>query len=504
MFNESDKKQIAESEHTLEQISEQLSLFKTGFNHVHLTAPCTIESGIRKFAEDELKQLCSYFEGNSPEISITKFVPASGAASRMFKHIYCLFNNKLDDNDAKQFIEKINSFPFYEMLSRSISSTGNNIEELIKEERFDIIAHHLLDEQFLNFSFLPKALIPFHTENNMPVTSLEEHFYEAIIYAVGKDNIINLHFTVSSEHLQIVKKKCEEIISCFSSNKNHKINIDFSVQQAATDTIAVDLNNVPYRTETGNLLFRPAGHGALLDNLNQIHSDIIFIKNIDNVQPQKNRTNSAFYKKVAAGYLLQLKNKTHQYLHEINSKTVSSQLFAELVAFSKKELNVFIPEKFALEPNAESLDYLYNKLNRPIRVCGMVKNEGEPGGGPFWVKNSKGELSCQIVESSQVNFTDNSQKQIFESSTHFNPVDIVFSPFDYLGNKFDLHKYKDNLSGLITIKTHNGNMIKVMELPGLWNGAMYDWISVFVVVPPLTFSPVKSVNDLLRSAHQEK
>jgi hypothetical protein len=277
--------------------------------------------------------------------------------------------------------------------------------------------------------------------------------------------------------------------------------ISFSEQKPSTDIIGVDMDNNPFREDDEKLHFRPGGHGALIENVNDLKGDIIFIKNIDNVVPDRLKEPTYLYKRVIGGLLLRLQEKAHNYLRSLETKNVSAIELNEIISFAVRDLMIELNEQFDKMSLAEKCDYLYDRLNRPMRVCGMVKNEGEPGGGPFWVKSDNGEVSLQIVESSQINPNDAAQQKIASGASHFNPVDLVCAVKDYKGRQFDLHNFIDPSTGFISIKSKDGRNLKAQELPGLWNGAMAKWITVFVEVPIITFNPVKTVNDLLRDQH---
>jgi hypothetical protein len=323
---------------------------------------------------------------------------------------------------------------------------------------------------------------------------------EAAKYGVSKNNIAAIHFTVSPEHLDKFKAQVDKVKNLYENQFHIAYDISFSVQKSSTDVIAVDMNNEPFREHDGSLVFRPGGHGALIENLNDLEADLIFIKNIDNVVPDRLKETTIQYKKAIGGLLLKLQSKIFDYLKGLE-KIENSGLAQKISDFAQSELNINFPEDWGNRSNAEKKSFLFQRLNRPIRICGMVKNEGEPGGGPFWVKNPKGDISLQVVESSQVNTKDAEQLKILQSSTHFNPVDLVCGTKDYLGNSFDLHQFIDHETGFISVKSKDGKNLKAQELPGLWNGAMADWITVFVEVPIITFNPVKTVNDLLRQQH---
>ena len=349
---------------------------------------------------------------------------------------------------------------------------------------------------------LPKGLLLFHDYNDEPRLAVEEHLVEAAHYSNDKTNTSRIHLTVSPEHQQ----KFEEAINTkkekFEKRFDVDYNIGFSEQHPSTDTIAVNINNEPFRNSDGSLVFRPGGHGALIENLNELKGEIIFIKNIDNIVPDRLKGETYLYKKVLGGLLFKLQKQNFEFLEMLEDGNLLDEELNQVCAFAEKELNIFIPNAYRGYEKMEKVDFLYNKMNRPIRICGMVKNEGEPGGGPFWVVDENDDESLQIVEASQINFLDESQKIIVNNATHFNPVDLACGVRNYKGVNFDLHEFIDPETGFISIKSKDGKDLKAQELPGLWNGAMADWITVFVETPLITFNPVKTINDLLRPQHQ--
>ncbi len=368
------------------------------------------------------------------------------------------------------------------------------------EKRFKDIVANLLTTPGLNYGSLPKGLLKFHKYAEGARTPLEEHLVEGALYACSSTGKVNVHFTVSSEHHELFEKLVNEKMPEYAKKFGVEYNISFSEQKPSTDTIAADSDNKPFR-EDGKLVFRPGGHGALIENLNDLDVDIIFIKNIDNVVPDRLKSDTVTYKNLIAGVLVTLQQKTFEYLKILDSGKYSQEQIEEIIRFVQQKLFCRKSDIKNME-DAELVIYLRNKLNRPIRVCGMVKNVGEPGGGPFLAYNQDGTVSLQILESSQIDMKDPKKKEMFDNGTHFNPVDLVCAVRDYKGNKFNLTEYVDKSTGFISSKSKNGRDLKALELPGLWNGAMSDWNTIFVEVPLTTFNPVKTVNDLLRDQHQ--
>ena len=499
-----DIKQIQEKGIPLEKIEQQLQFFKNGVSKVNLEKSATITDGISFFSEKEIENLCQFFDENKDKKVIKKFVPASGAASRMFKFLIEFlaefdfekgtvnsYINHHKEHDLPVFLVGLKNFPFYREVKDKILEFYPDYYNLEKDEKDHLFIKTLLSSEYFDFANKPKGILPFHAKNNLILTPVEEHLNETIFYKKeGKKP--KVHFTISKEH----QKQFENI-----TNNYPEVDVSYSFQKEETDTIAVNFDNTPFRLEDGSLLFRPGGHGALIENLNQLKSDIIFIKNIDNVS-QNHISDIVKYKKVLGGLLLKTQQQVFEYLEKLEAKNSSNELISEIEIFAKEKLNIILPINFDKFQSEYKIELLFNELNRPIRVCGMVKNEGEPGGGPFWVKGENGLSTLQIVETSQINLKDKQQKKIVELATHFNPVDLVCGIKDYKKNKFDLTQFVDSNTGFIVEKTKFGKPVKSFELPGLWNGAMAKWITIFVEVPLSTFNPVKTVNDLLKPSHQ--
>ncbi len=514
-----DKKQLENLNISVEQVERQVNQFKTGFPFSDLVAPATIGNGIIKFSDAEVQELIKQFDEDKQYYDILKFIPASGAASRMFKNVYSFVEEFKGKEIPEDFLKKenvkadsienfflsIREFAFYDDLKNKLAEHNKDIDTLLSENRLVEIAEFLLENEGLGYGKLPKALLKFHKYKEVSRYALEEHLVEAAHYSTAETDegvVAQLHFTVSQEHLDIFKKVVEEVLPHYEEMFNIKYEITYSVQKPSTDTIAVDINNEPFRNNDGSLFFRPGGHGALIQNLNDLHKEIIFIKNIDNVVPDRLKPTTYDYKKVLGGYLFKLQQQQFEYLNLLDEGCLANDEIDEIANFAREKLMIDIPNFFKTYNEIEKIDFLYSKLNRPMRICGMVKNEGEPGGGPYWVRNSNDEISLQIVESSQMNHNDEKQESIFKSATHFNPVDLVCATQDFKGNSFDLNDYIDVNTGFISKKSKDGKDLKALELPGLWNGAMADWINIFVEVPIITFNPVKTVNDLLRDNHQ--
>lgn len=485
------------------QIEEQLASFESGFPYLEIKEAAEPGKGILQITSDDINSLLTLWDNYlTTDASVLKFVPASGAASRMFKDLFEFLDG--DSNiptkpAEKKFFSEIKKFAFYNILDDSCkNNSGKSIEELINNGNFKTVVENLLLKTGLNYGNLPKGLLLFHSYANGKRTPLEEHLAEGAMYSSSASNQVKIHFTVSKEHRELFEKKLNETIALYQKEFDVNYSVSFSEQKPSTDTIAADAENQPFR-ENGVLVFRPGGHGALIENLNDLDADVIFIKNIDNVVPDSLKNPTIIYKKVIAGLLIQLQTKCFEYLNLLESHEITEEKLNEISEFCEKELNNFTTEKITGD---KLRTYLIQKLNRPIRVCGMVKNTGEPGGGPFLTVNQDGTVSPQILESSQIDLNNPIEKAKMMQASHFNPVDLVCAVKNYKGVKFDLLKYVDKNTGFISIKSKNGKELKALELPGLWNGAMSDWNTVFVEVPIETFNPVKTVNDLLRMEHQ--
>jgi len=506
MITKNDENILIKKGITSSQIEEQLKSFKNGFPFLKIQSAAEPGTGIIVVSdEDRVVLLKQWEEFLRTDAVILKFVPASGAASRMFKDLFEFIESKNDgpaNSFENKFFDEIDNFAFYEDLNKvCIKNNGQTIDELKINNQFKVIVENLLLEKGLNYGSLPKGLLKFHSYPTEVRTPMQEHLAEGALYAASATRIVNIHFTVSKEHRMLFEKHLNESVTKFEKHYNVKFNVGFSEQKPSTDTIASDKNNEPFRDKNGELVFRPGGHGALIENLNDLDGDIIFIKNIDNVVPDSLKESTVTYKKVIAGMLVNLQMQCFGYLNELENETISKAKLAVMAKFCEVRLNNHHNDLSSLT-EIELRKYLYTKLNRPLRVCGMVKNVGEPGGGPFLTVNADGTVSPQILESSQIDMTNLNDKTMMMNSTHFNPVDLVCGVKDYLGNKFNLIQHIDKNTGFISLKSKNGMELKALELPGLWNGAMSDWNTIFVEVPIDTFNPVKTVNDLLRPQHQ--
>ena len=497
MFTKEDIAQIEQRGSSVKTVEEQVERFKKGFPWVKIVAPATPERGIQVLDEAAVEAAAKYYDGASMN-GKCKFVPASGAASRMFKDLFSGLDalkagkELPDDAPAAKFVDKIAEFAFYtpELFGEQTCTCP--------EYRKDVLAKTLTDEG-LGYGAKPKGVLKFHKYTDGEIrTAFAEHLVEAQNYMRNEDGTANLVVTISPEHQQLFEEAYAEVKEAYEAKYGVKYNITFTFQDKATDTVAVDVENKPFRTETDSLLFRPAGHGALIYNLNKLEEEVVSIKNIDNVANERLLPETATWKKVLLGKALELRDTLHGYLRQLD-EAATPVLCDEIEEFLDKTLCVTLPKTVDFH---DRVYQIRTKLDRPVRVAGMVKNQGEPGGGPFIIAEKDGSTSLQVLESVQINMSDDHARNALASATHFNPVDIVCCLHNYKGESFDLLKYVDEDAGFISSKSYQGRELKALELPGLWNGAMSNWNTLFVEVPLATFNPVKVVLDLLRPAHQ--
>ena len=499
MLTQQDLKQLAQKGISEQQIETQLGQFKTGFPFLKLEAAAAIGHGIvapdatagRKYVE-------TWQQYKAAGRKVVKFVPASGAASRMFKDMFAFVDADYDKPTTdfeKKYFDNIQKFAFYQELDAVCQKNeGKGVKELMAAGNYKAVAANMLKAEGLNYGQLPKGLLLFHNYPEGPRTPMEEHLVEGALYAASNGEA-HVHFTVSHEHMELFKQKVAQKADYYAKKYGIHYDISFSEQKPSTDTVAANPDGTPFRNSDGSLLFRPGGHGALIENLNEIDADIIFVKNIDNVVPDRLKQDTVAWKQIIAGVLVSLQQKAFEYLRLLDAGANDAQL---------KEMAEFVEKCLCVNPMGAKVDadYLRKKLNRPMRVCGVVKNVGEPGGGPFLTYSQDGTVSLQILEASQIDKSNKEYMEMFTKGTHFNPVDLVCAVKNYKGEAFDLPKYVDPTTGFISQKSKSGKELQALELPGLWNGAMSDWSTVFVEVPLSTFNPVKTVNDLLRDQHQ--
>ncbi|UZO81600.1 DUF4301 family protein [Aquimarina sp. ERC-38] len=502
---------------TVDKVIAQIDTFEKEIPPVSLRSAASLHNGILRFSDHHQSELKKLYDSRLSTLETIKFVPASGAASRMFKELFRFldsydyekeslnsYTNHEKADAIRLFLIGLEKFPFYDGVMEKVKQAYPNFETLSEGRQLYIFVEILLKEKGCNFGAYPKGLLPFHKYTRSTATAFEEHLYEAAGYNKNVKGDSKLHFTISEDHLTDFKDEFERIKKKVEEKTDTNFIITYSFQKPQTDTIAVTEDNQPFRLEDGTILFRPGGHGALIENLNDLDADIIYIKNIDNVVVRKYQEELTGYKKILAGKLIEIQDEVFRILNAIEQKPPSEHDLKDIKEFMVKQLNVRLPLDFDKFSEQYKLEFLKESLNRPIRVCGMVINEGEPGGGPFWIKQESGRTTLQIIETPQIDKRDRRQRDIMSTSTHFNPVDLVCGVRNYKGEKFNLLNFVDPDAGFITRKSVNGQTLKALELPGLWNGAMSNWISVFVEVPLTTFNPVKTVNDLLKSAHQVK
>ncbi len=514
-FSEQDIQQIQQHGLTTEEVQRQIDILKQGLPYTEVLAPATVDNGIIKLNDEQQTHYLNIFETKKDQYRLQKFVPASGAATRMFKEWQFFHNNYKPGRDYyERFVKKhqlksfepdlddfLNNFPgfaFYQDLMDVLKQQEPGYHQLDENEQAWQLIHYTLSDDGLGYARKPKAFIKFHRYNKNDMrTALEEHLIEAQAYTGNQKQNGQVEFSISPAHRQ----EFDDLTN--SLKENYNVNIEASYQKPETDTVMIDQETGELvRDEQGNLVFRPGGHGSLIHNIQDLDGDIIFIKNIDNVQKGAAQDTTITYKKILAGYLMTLLQKNKEYLEILRDEKPIHEALQEIEDFAKNDLNINFIEGYDTLNNSGKRKYLAYKMNRPIRIAGMVKNTGEPGGGPFWAKDKNHIKSLQIVEKAQIDLDNLQQKDILEQSTHFNPVDLVLSIKNFEGQKFDLSEFINEQAGFITEKSYQGKPVKVYERPGLWNGAMDAWNTVFIEVPLDTFSPVKTVTDLLKPQHQ--
>lgn len=496
------------------QINQQVENFKKGFDHVCLSEPATIGNGIRKITPEEEPALLNEYAAAIQTTDMIKMVPASGSATRMFKDLFTFMETYTNSTETflefvqskgsgsmHDFFKKIEELPFYSHLSASMWGDAKDINKLLKKREYTEILKYILTKKGLNYGNTPKGLVDFHIYRDFVRTAFDEHIVEGAFYS-NDGKIAKLHFTVSEEHMDVFKARLRKVTKVFEKMFNIKYDVTFSIQKPSTDTVSVDANGELLRDENGHIVFRPGGHGSLIYNLGELKADIVFIKNIDNVIPDRAKQDTVKYKKLLAGVLLQTQGKVFQYLKALDKRGLTDAELDEITLFVNTQTGYKEAPGLTFSDHKKRIQHLQTILDRPIRICGMVKNEGEPGGGPFWVKAKDGSSRLMIIETAQIDLKDKDQKKIFDQSVYFNPVDLICGIKNYKGKRFDLKDFIDDGQGFITKKSYKGKDIKVQELPGLWNGAMANWLTIFVEVPLTTFTPVKTVFDLFRFEHR--
>lgn len=508
MLSTKDLEQLAQKGITELQFETQIQNFEKGFPYANLAGAATVGDGIVHFSDADINEYAQLFQSKQGELSLIKFVPASGAASRMFKDLidveqtYNQTEKKAGFAHITKCLDKVGKLALADALSEALQKDGLNLKTLVEQKDYATLARYILQPDGLGYQQKPKAMLLFHNYPEGARTAFEEHLVEGAAYAKMMDNTVHLHFTISPEHRGLFEQKMKEVVPVFEARYGVHYDIQFSEQMGKTDMVALDKKGNLVRNADGSILFRPGGHGALIENLNALEADLIFIKNIDNVTTDALRGTTYLYKKALAGYLLHVQETVHQCLQHLESLSVSESTLSQIEGFASKILNIRFSMTYFSRSMRERISYIARKLNRPIRVCGMVRNEGEPGGGPYWVRNEHGHKNLQIIEASQIDFNNRFQVEMVKESSHFNPVDLICAVKNYKGNKFNLKNYIDKNTGFISKKKQNGIEMTIQELPGLWNGAMADWNTIFVEVPIETFTPVKTLSDLLRKEHQ--
>lgn len=508
-FTDKDREQFAEMGISPEKAAAQIEIFREGIPPVRLSKAAVVGDGIVRLEPSRQEALRKLYQEALPKKEVIRFTPASGAASRMFKALFGFldafrpgqddlesFLSRKEHAEVKQFRDQLEHFPFYERVRNRMkeqpADRGAWLYAFIRE---------MLSEGGLNYGFYPKGMLPFHNYGGTLATPFEEHLWEGAAYACSQ-GASRLHFTISEAHRELFEREFERVRDRVEAESGCRFEVSYSYQKASTDTLAVTPENEPFRDNQGRLLFRPGGHGALIENLDEQDADLLFIKNIDNVAIRTELDTISTWKEILGGYLLEVQEEAFRFARMLEEGSLDHDLLLRVRGFLETRLNARFPESFAGFSLNDQVAVLRDKLARPIRVCGMVKNEGEPGGGPFWIRDAGGNESLQIVESAQADLNDPDQRAIFGGATHFNPVDLICGVRDAYGKKFNLLNFVDSRQGFITGKTFEGRPLKALELPGLWNGAMAYWNTVFVEVPVSTFNPVKTVNDLLKPAHQ--
>lgn len=511
LFTEDDIKQLEEVGISLAEARSQVHDIKTGFPFLSIQASASLDRGIIRLDREEEAHYMQAWQDylSSDKADVCKMVPASGAASRMFKSLFAFLDSECPTEELTKpaiakFFDNISHFAFYERLNHTcMRRKWDNIPSLLQKGGHVDIVKSLLGENGLAYGKLPKGLLLFHSYPKGSSTAAEEHLVEGALYAKNVDGRVRVHFTVSPEHKAMFESTLEHARAYYEDKYGVYYDITYSEQKPSTDTLALDVEGNLFRKSDGQLLLRPGGHGSLISNLGDIDADIVFIKNIDNVVPDHLKAETVLSKKLLGGILVKVREEIHTYTRLLERGKATSSQLAEICDFFTKTLCIDIPELLQEDPQ-ELQDWLLTKLDRPIRVCGMVRNQGEPGGGPFIIREADGSSSLQILESSQINLADDEQRDFFEKGSYFNPVDLVCSLRNHKGERYDLEKFVNPKTAFLAHKSQGGRELTTLERPGLWNGAMHHWTTLFVDVPIETFNPVKEVNDLLRPEHQPK
>ena len=501
LFTQNDLRRIKKLGLTPRDVEKQMDLYRHGSNYLDLNRPCAINDGILSIQKAEMDELIKLYEREAGKFRLLKFVPASGAASRMFAEWFSALEKDGFASPAlnKSFLRNLKKYPFYSLIKKN-----KRASQLIEKKNIKGLLDYILSANGLNFGWLPKALIPFHQYRAGDArTSLEEHLFEAVQYVRSAGDVCHLHFTISQEHKKDVAKKIKTVKSKYENFCRIKYIISSSVQSPSTNMLAVDENNLPLRDAEGNLIFRPGGHGSLLTNLQNLDADFIFIKNIDNIVPEKLLRKTLPYKKMLGGLALKIQQKIFATLRQMENDEIDSKQIDEIKNYCSR-INIIFPRSITRQSLKQQKQNIFSSLNRPLRVCAIVRNEGEPGGAPFWVDERDGNQTLQIVESGHVDKSSPKQMAVWSAAQYFNPVDLVCCMKNYRGENFNLDDYVNKDAYLITMKNEKGRSLKALESPGLWNGGMAYWNTIFVELPIIVFNPVKTVKDLLRPEHKTK
>jgi hypothetical protein len=499
LFNQNDLRQIKKSGSTPRDVEKQMELYRHGSNYLNLNRPCAINDGILSIQKAERDELIKLYEREAGNFRLLKFVPASGAASRMFTEWFSALEKYGFGSPVinQSFFRNFKKYPFYSLIKKN-----KRASEFVEQKNIKSLLDYILSADGLNFGWLPKALIPFHLYSSGEArTALEEHLFEAAQYVRSAGEVCHLHFTISEEHKKIVTKKIKDVKSKYENLCRIKYKISLSVQSPSTNMLAVDENNLPLRDAEGNIIFRPGGHGSLLTNLQNLDADFIFIKNIDNIVPEKLLRKILPYKKMLGGLALRIQQEIFAILRQMENDEIDSKQIDEIRNYCSRRLHIVFPRSKSRQSLKIQKQIIFSSLNRPLRVCAIVRNEGEPGGAPFWVDERDGIQTLQIVENGHVDKSSPKQMAVWSAAQYFNPVDLVCCTKNYQGGKFNLDSYVNPEAYLITMKNEKGRSLKALESPGLWNGGMAYWNTVFVELPIIVFNPVKTVNDLLRPEH---
>ncbi len=481
-------------------VEKQLASYRRGPSYLKLNRPCAVKDGIVSLAPAQRKKLIDLYESSAGLYKLIKFVPASGAASRMFTDWFSAIEKGSPGSGERDrnFFRDLKKFPFFPLIAEN--KTG---EELLKKKDSEGLLKFILGADGLNYGNLPKALIPFHRYPEGKLrNALEEHLLEAAGYIAGKNGVSHLHFTLSAEHRPDIMKYVKKVMAQHEGVGRGKYKVTFSVQSVSTNTIAVEETNLPLRDARGELVFRPGGHGTLLTNLNNLDADFIFVRNIDNITPELLAQKNTPCRKMLGGLAMKIQKENFAFLRHLEAGDPDASEIDKIIAYCSQTLQIVFPQGFVTQTKKKKVQRLFSVLNRPLRICGVVKNDGEPGGGPFWVEEKDGTQTLQIVESAHLDKSNPEQSAIWARAQYFNPVDMVCCIKDYQGDKFILDNYVDKKACLITTKNEKGVKFKALEMPGLWNGSMACWNTIFVELPLIVFNPVKTVYDLLRPEHR--